>query len=304
MLRSFSLLACCLLFSPLAALAQVSLYDLGDAFSYGTAGMSSAGAFGIQALPANPASLSFEQCFGMEFSSALDFAKNSYKFVNLGIVNSETYPVAIGSSYRLLSVGPSKERSTAHILTLSASVLMGPIFHIGVSARQYFLLGPQNAYPFNFDLGILSHWFWIASFSLSAHNLIQHSSIHTPRYFAFSSAFRWSGLRTFDFITVIAEIHHSLDNDQLLFRLGGSLEYLFSKTLSMRLGYAYEWLPLPYDRQIQKGHVLGMGLGYTAAFGSVDLGYRHTFGGSHNRVLALTGRFWFEPPKIRSLFFG
>jgi opacity protein-like surface antigen len=110
---------------------------------------------------------------------------------------------------------------------------------------------------------------------LSAHNLIDTSSVHLPRYFVFSSSGNILGL------TATLEMRGNFNDNQSRYTWGGSLEYAFLEMLAVRGGYAYD--------QIQKASILGAGMGFFVAAGGLDLGYRHTFGGAKNNVLALTG---------------
>ncbi|MCL2626889.1 MAG: hypothetical protein FWD46_08790 [Cystobacterineae bacterium] len=274
---SFSFLVACLAATlPLSALAQVPLHDVTEARGYGTANMNFAAGRGTQALYGNPAALSFDERFEVEGSGTLDFAKNSYKFFGLGVADSKAGPVAAALSYHLLSIGPSGERTTAHMLTLALAMPFAKVFHIGLSMRQHFVRGPLDSNPFNLNAGIGVTLTDIITVSLSGHNLIHSSSIDTPRYFVLSASGNILG------IVATAEMRGNFDNHKSRFTWGGSLEYTFVGMLAVRGGYAYD--------QVQKASILGVGMGFSAPGGGVDLGYRHTFGGAQNNVLALTGR--------------
>jgi len=272
----FSFLAVCAFSLPLSALAQISLNDVAEARGYGMANMSSAAARGTQALYANPATLAADERFEVEGSGTLDFAKNSYKFFGLGIADSKAGPVAAALSYHLVSTGPTESRSTAHLLSLAIAVPIVKIFHLGISGRQHFVRGAQNANPFNLNAGVgLCLFENVLSLSLSAHNLINTSSIYIPRYFVFSGSGNILGL------VATVEMRGNFNDNTSRFTWGGSLEYTLMGMFALRSGYAYD--------QIQKASILGAGLGFSAPGGGVDLGYRYTFGGAKNNVLALTG---------------
>jgi opacity protein-like surface antigen len=273
----FSLLAVCLASFSLPALAQIPLNDVAEARGYGMANMLFAASRGTLALYANPASLSFDERVEIEGSGTLDFANNSYKFFGIGVADSKAGPVAAALSYHLVSTGPSEARTTAHLLTLAVAVPIAKMFHIGLSGRQHFVRGPQNSNPFNLNAGIgLTLLENVLSLSASAHNLINTSSIDIPRYFVLSGSGNILGL------IATAEMRGNFNDNQSRFTWGGSLEYTFLEMLAVRGGYAYD--------QVQKASILGVGLGFSASGGSVDLGYRYTFGGMKNNVLALTGR--------------
>ncbi|MCL2013221.1 MAG: hypothetical protein FWG75_10605 [Cystobacterineae bacterium] len=271
----FSFLAVCVVSLPLSALAQVPLNDVAEARGYGTANMSLAASRGTQALYGNPASLSFDERFEMEASGTLDFAKNSYKFIGLGVADSKAGPVAAGLSYHLVSVGPKEERSTAHLLTLGVAMPFAKVFHLGVSGRQHFVRGPEKSNPFNLNAGIGVTLTEVLTLSFSGHNLINTSKIHTPRYFVLSACGDILGIKA------TAEMRGHFNDKKSRFTWGASLEYAFLGMLALRGGYAYD--------QVQKASILGVGAGFSVPTGGVHLGYRHTFGETKNNVLALTG---------------
>jgi len=272
----FSLFAVCAFALPLAALAQISLNDVGEARGYGMANMYFAAARGTQALYANPATLSFDERFEIEGSGAMDFSKNSYKFFGAGVADSKAGPVAAALSYHMVHTGPEEFRSTAHLLSLAVAVPIAKLFHFGLSGRQHFIRGPKNSHPFNLNAGVgLTLLNNLLAFSLSGHNLIDTSSIHTPRYFVLSGSGNIA-----DFVATV-EMRGNFNDKNSRFTWGGSLEYAFLGLLAVRGGYAYD--------QLQKASILGAGLGFFAPGGRVDLGYRYTFGGAKNNVLALTG---------------
>ncbi|MCL2259347.1 MAG: hypothetical protein FWC18_05945 [Cystobacterineae bacterium] len=273
---SFSLFAASLLALPLSALAQISLHDVMEARGYGTANMNLAASRGTQGLYGNPAALSFDERFEVEVSGTLDFAKNSYKFLGVGVADSKAGPVAAALSYHFVSTGPSGERSSAHLLTLAVAMPFAKIFHIGISGRQHFVRGPVNSNPFNLNAGIGLTLTDIMTVSFSGHNLVNSSKIHTPRYFVLSGSGSILG------IVATVEMRGNFNEHKSRFTWGGSLEYTFLGMLAVRGGYAYD--------QVQKANILGVGAGFSAPGGGVDLGYRHTFGGAKNNVLALTGR--------------
>jgi len=273
----FSFLAVCALALPLPALAQISLNDVSEARGYGMANMYYAAARGTQSLYANPASLTFDERFEVESSGTLDFAKNSYKFFGIGVADSKAGPVAAALSYHMLSTGPKEARSTAHLLSLGLAMPVAKFFHFGLSGRQHFIRGAQKANPFNLNAGMgLTLLENLLSLSLSAHNLINTSSVHTPRYFVLSGSGNILGLMA------TVEMRGNFNDKQSRFTWGSSLEYTFLGMLAVRGGYAFD--------QVQKASILGAGVGFSMPGGGVDLGYRHTFGGAKNNVLALTGR--------------
>ena len=245
------------------------------------ANMYYAAARGTQALYGNPATLSFDERFEVEGSGTLDFAKNSYKFFGVGIADSKAKPVSAALSYHMVGLGPSEARATAHLLTLAVAVPVAKVFHLGLSGRQHFVRGDgYKANPFNLNAGLgLTLLENLLSLSASAHNLIKTSSVDIPRYFVLSASGKLLGL------VATAEMRGNFNDDKSRFTWGGSLEYTFLGMLAMRGGYAFD--------QLQKASILGAGLGLFAALGSVDLGYRHTFGGAKNNVLALTGHLHF-----------
>jgi len=276
----FSFLAVCTCALPLSALAQVSLNDMAEARGYGMANMLSSAARGTQALYANPASLSFDERFEVESSGTLNFAKNSYKFFGIGIADSKAGPVAAALSYHMVGTGPKDAQSTAHLLSLAIAVpIIAKMFHLGVSGRQHFIRGPQNSNPFNLNAGmgllLLNN---LLAFSLSAHNLMNTSSIELPRYFVLAGSGNIGG-----FLVTVEKRGH-FNNRQSRFTWGSSLEYSFREMFAVRGGYAYD--------QVQKANILGVGFGFFTPGGSVDLGYRYTLGGARHNVLALTGRFF------------
>ncbi|MCL2626125.1 MAG: hypothetical protein FWD46_04840 [Cystobacterineae bacterium] len=281
-----SLLAVCIASLPLAAFAQVSFPELSDARGYAAAHMSLAVSRGTQALYGNPATLSFDERFEMELSGAMDFTKNSYKFAGLGIANSKLGPVALASSYHLLSLGPPGERSMAHFLTMAVAIPIAEIFHIGLSG-QHLIFGPQDAYLFNLNVGIGINLMGMFNISLSAHNLFSHSSVNMPRCFALSNALIIPRDDHSELMRFTLEMRGNVDSHKPGVMLGTSLEYLFIKEMTLRFGYAYD--------HVQRANLLGVGASYASTYGGVDLGYRYTFNKAHNHVLALTGRLNMPP---------
>ena len=249
-----------------------ALYDIMNARNFGMAGAYRALGYGTESIGGNPAAISLYKRYQIEVSGAWDI-KNKYGWGGTAVADSQTGEIAGGASYELVTFDTPYGRNTAHVSTTAIAIPLGPI-HLGVAGRYHLIYGPAATNSITLNAGIIVQPVDWLTFSFSGHNLIPVYNIYIQRYFTlgvammlgmFTPTFEMRG----DFNAVVPRLAYS-----------GGIEYILASAFPIRAGYTWDG--------IAAKQYLGVGLGYFSEGSGIDIAYRHEFGGSNGRMLAVT----------------
>jgi hypothetical protein len=216
--------------------------------------------------------------YQVELTGAYDFnGKDGYG--NVALRDSQTSDLAAGVSYNFLAIGGPNNRSFGHLGTVALALPIADVVSIGVSGRYLYQTGAHVVNAGTMDAGLAVRPVAAFIIALGASNVIDTRQEELPRYYSGSLAYLGQAFK------LAADVRSTLrgDTGKPFLNVGG--EYMFGQSFYLRAGYGH-------DFAVSNNLVSG-GVGFFGEGGGVDLAYRHEFGGSQSKLLALTVRLQF-----------